>query len=609
MTKSTYHLRINDKYKHILDILTTSSKDTFNLCLFINKIFDTFKLNLYKDVYNFYKKHPKTKKDQLTIFIQLFDKYYNFYINHKQQLKDNNKIIYKHSIQILDNIILTSKNINIWKTKIINLCKNKINYKDKSRFLFYNIVDNILLSFYLKKYYKVKELREQHKIPEIKNKDLLNDVKNKFMPFEIKSVAEIKEKIEKEFGISIKSQQFIFKKLVSQYLGDKHKLVAPDVVYNNIDKFYKNISSYYSLLKLGYKARKPKYKEQKDKMLLCYTASSFKLDKNIIRLTLGKVIGDKYNIIDKKILKYNHRYYYHKKNVLKQTKYKQLSSINKKKYKKVKNGYINKKNLLDKTYLYVKVPSKFKNIKYTEIIIKNDIYYLSIICDDKKTMKKVIPSKSSKKCVSIDLGSKILMSIYNPTGKCYLITGNKLKNSCYMYNRKINKLKSLFSKTKDNKIKVKLNKILNKKTNVINGLINIIINKLVKLYKNSKTTIIIGYNKGWKKNVSLGKTNNKKFYEIPFSKIINKMQEQLIKHGLAVVVTEESYTSKCDALNLEKIGKHEKYNGKRVKRGLFKSKIGKVIHADINGAINIMRKKIKLKSVTGLVYNPCKMSL
>ena len=36
--------------------------------------------------------------------------------------------------------------------------------------------------------------------------------------------------------------------------------------------------------------------------------------------------------------------------------------------------------------------------------------------------------------------------------------------------------------------------------------------------------------------------------------------------------------------------KQDNYLGKRVKRGLFKSSCGKVLNADINGAIGILRK-------------------
>ena len=35
---------------------------------------------------------------------------------------------------------------------------------------------------------------------------------------------------------------------------------------------------------------------------------------------------------------------------------------------------------------------------------------------------------------------------------------------------------------------------------------------------------------------------------------------------------------------------HENYLGKRIRRGLFKSSSGKVLNADINGAVGILRK-------------------
>ncbi len=63
-------------------------------------------------------------------------------------------------------------------------------------------------------------------------------------------------------------------------------------------------------------------------------------------------------------------------------------------------------------------------------------------------------------------------------------------------------------------------------------------------------------------------------------------------NGIDVIQREESYTSKCSFLDNEEICKHEQYVGKRVKRGLFKSHDGRLINADLNGALNILRKEI-----------------
>jgi transposase len=68
-------------------------------------------------------------------------------------------------------------------------------------------------------------------------------------------------------------------------------------------------------------------------------------------------------------------------------------------------------------------------------------------------------------------------------------------------------------------------------------------------------------------------------------------------------------------LGLEEVCYHGKYKGTREKRGLFSSSIKKLLNADLNGAINIMRKyllkvKKKLKRVIGLkLYNPVKVNI
>ena len=59
-----------------------------------------------------------------------------------------------------------------------------------------------------------------------------------------------------------------------------------------------------------------------------------------------------------------------------------------------------------------------------------------------------------------------------------------------------------------------------------------------------------------------------------------------------VILTEESYTSKCSFLDGETLEEHDNYLGKRIERGLFKSAKGKLINADLNGSLNILRKVV-----------------
>ena len=84
-------------------------------------------------------------------------------------------------------------------------------------------------------------------------------------------------------------------------------------------------------------------------------------------------------------------------------------------------------------------------------------------------------------------------------------------------------------------------------------------------------------------------------------------------NGIKVEIIQEAYTSKCSALDLEPIQKHEKYLGKRVKRGLFRTQKGLKINADVNGSLNIARivagDKIITDSVRSIVLMPKKFTL
>jgi putative transposase len=105
-------------------------------------------------------------------------------------------------------------------------------------------------------------------------------------------------------------------------------------------------------------------------------------------------------------------------------------------------------------------------------------------------------------------------------------------------------------------------------------------------------TLVIGKNDGWKQEVNMGKRTNQTFVSIPHTQFIQMLTYKAQLAGIKVIVTEESYTSKCSFLDLEPIGRHDMYAGKRVKRSLFRASDGRYIHADVNGAYNILRKVV-----------------
>lgn len=85
---------------------------------------------------------------------------------------------------------------------------------------------------------------------------------------------------------------------------------------------------------------------------------------------------------------------------------------------------------------------------------------------------------------------------------------------------------------------------------------------------------------------------------IPYLKFITILKAVAAKCRIAVIVREESYTSKASLLDMDDIPTYKQgdnaeyhFSVKRIHRGLYKSSNGTVMNADINGAANILRKE------------------
>jgi transposase, IS605 OrfB family, central region len=113
--------------------------------------------------------------------------------------------------------------------------------------------------------------------------------------------------------------------------------------------------------------------------------------------------------------------------------------------------------------------------------------------------------------------------------------------------------------------------------------------------ENDIGNIVVGHNKNWKQESGMGRKCNQKFVSIPFNDLIWKIRYKAEEAGIRFVETEEGYTSKVDHCVGEEMRHQENYLGKRTRRGLFESSSGKILNADINGAIGILRKANALR--------------
>ena len=117
-------------------------------------------------------------------------------------------------------------------------------------------------------------------------------------------------------------------------------------------------------------------------------------------------------------------------------------------------------------------------------------------------------------------------------------------------------------------------------------------------------TIVCGVNKGFQRNSNIGKVNNQKFTQIPFGKLRENLRYLCKLNGIKFIEQEESYTSKASFWDKDIIPTYgdediPTFSGKRIKRGLYKTKEGKSLNADVNGALNILRKS-NIVSLEGL---------
>lgn len=189
--------------------------------------------------------------------------------------------------------------------------------------------------------------------------------------------------------------------------------------------------------------------------------------------------------------------------------------------------------------------------------------------------------------MGIDLGLNNLATCVSNT-EGFIINGKPLKSINHYYNKRKQFLQSKLKTNKysSNRIELITNKRNNKVKDYLHKSSKIIVDNAI----NSNTTkIIIGKNDNWKQKINIGKKNNRQFTSIPHATLIEMIKYKAQLAGIETIITQEAYTSKCSAIDLEPICKHENYLGKRKKRGLFVTATGKLINADANGALNIAR--------------------
>lgn len=241
--------------------------------------------------------------------------------------------------------------------------------------------------------------------------------------------------------------------------------------------------------------------------------------------------------------------------------------------------------LLDKNIKEIRIIPKF-NARFFEI------QYTYQVENEERNLDK-------NNALAIDLGVNNLATCITNRGKSFIVDGKKLKSINQWFNKYNAKLQSIKDKQGYGKtLTMKQKYIWNKRNNRVNDYLSksarIIINYCL---ENNIGTLVCGYNNDFQRNSDIGKKNNQNFVNIPFSKLQSKLEYLCEFYGIKYVDQEESYTSKASFFDMNIIPEYKEkdnieysFSGKRVRRGMYKTLKGYILNADVNGALNILKK-------------------
>lgn len=326
--------------------------------------------------------------------------------------------------------------------------------------------------------------------------------------------------------------------------SEPYKLLPSQVAQQTMKIVERNFRSFFHVLKERKKGnynrpvRPPKYLPKNGHFILIFPYQSFRVKEDRIILTLGKNFAEKYGV----------------------------------------------------KHLEIPLPKNVKGHRIKEIRI---LPRYNALWFEVEYVYEVLPEERDldrSKYLAIDLGLDNFATCVSTTGTAFIIEGRGLKSFNRWWTKEKAKLQSQYDK-QGIKFGRKMAWLLKKRKNVVNDFMNKAVSYIVNYcLENGIGNVVIGELKGVKQNTDLGRRNNQNFHYIPYGLFKQKLKAKCERYGINYIEVDEAYTSKVDALALEPIEKREKYLGKRVKRGLFQSSAGVLINADVNGALNILRK-------------------
>ncbi|MBR4151533.1 MAG: transposase [Selenomonadaceae bacterium] len=269
----------------------------------------------------------------------------------------------------------------------------------------------------------------------------------------------------------------------------------------------------------------------------------------------------------------------------------------------IQNGYLTipqsrtYTSVLNSHRIRIKVPERLNGKKIREVKIiplYNGRAFKIAYCYEVEAENLNLNRENA---LAIDIGLDNLATCVTNFGTSFIMDGRKIKQINRNWNKRRAHLQSILWKQGCHSSKL-LERITLKRNNRVNDFIKKTARHIINhCIANNIGTVVVGHNPDFKRGINLGKKTNQQFTQIPFGALRQQLKTLCERYGMNYIEQEESYTSKASFLDLDEIPTYDAdnlqeyaFSGKRIKRGLYKSKNGRLINADVNGAANILRK-------------------
>ena len=234
-----------------------------------------------------------------------------------------------------------------------------------------------------------------------------------------------------------------------------------------------------------------------------------------------------------------------------------------------------------------------KKIKEIRIIPKADARFFEI--QYTYEAKCIHENLNTTNVLALDLGINNLVTALSNNGETFIIDGRRLKSINQWFNKENARLQSIKDKQHYGTKPTNRQKTMaRKRNNRINDYMNKTARKVIDYcIDNDIGILVVGYNETLQKDSDIGTRN---FVDIPYGILRDRLKYLCELNSIIFVMQEESYTSKASFWDQDAIpfynGDDEEYyfSGKRIHRGQYRTARGQVLNADVNGALNIMRK-------------------